>query len=285
VAGPNPRAEVVDAHLHVWRAEPGAVSDVPTPVGPGEDVSVERMWEVLTPHGVGRAVLVQPVYRGEDNAYVADAAAGDPGRLAAVCVVDPRVPGAETRLEQWTGRGCRGLRLRPKFAAESAAFGDPSTFPLWEKARALGVVVSVLADPVHVPVIDALAGRFPEVAVVVDHLAHPDVSEGVAGAGFRALLGLARHPRVFVKVSGYYHFSKRPDPFEDCWELLRAVYDEFGPGRLIWGSDFPHVERRGGYGRALEVAARDLPFFSTEDRAKVLGGNARALYWPGGGTA
>src|SRR3954447_12775161 len=123
--------QVVDSHLHIWRALPTGVPGVQTIVGSHEGVPVERAMEVLDRHGVSRAVLVQPMFRGEDNSYVADAAAERPDRLSAVCVVDPRSPGAEVRLEHWAvGRGCRGLRLRPWVPEESAVFGDPATFPL-----------------------------------------------------------------------------------------------------------------------------------------------------------
>ena len=31
----------------------------------------------------------------------------------------------------------------------------------------------------------------------------------------------------------------------------RAIYDRFGPARLVWGSDFPHILLKIGYRRAL----------------------------------
>jgi predicted TIM-barrel fold metal-dependent hydrolase len=273
---------IVDSHLHVWRALPAEEPGVPTIVSPHEEVPTDRTLEVLEGHGVSHAVLVQPMFRGEDNGYVADAAAGRPDRVCAVCVVDPRTPGAADRLEHWVvERGCRGLRLRPKVPAEAAVFGSPATFPLWERARDLGVVISILADPEHLDTLDTLAARFPDVFVVIDHLAHPHVSEGKDSAGFQALLALARHPRVLVKISGYYHFTDQPDPYPACWDLVHAVYDQFGPERLLWGSDYPHVERRGGYARSLELVRRDFPFLNEADRAQILGSNALRLYWNG----
>ena len=276
-------APVIDAHLHVWRALPESVPGLPTIVSPHEDVPVERALDVLDRHGVDRAVLVQPVFRGEDNSYVATAAQARPDRLAAVCVVDPRRPDAADRLEHWAvAFGCRGLRLRPRVPMESAAFGHPATFPLWERARSLGVVVSVLANPEHLSTIGTLAARFPEVPLVIDHLAHPKVAEGIGGAGFQELLGLASHPLVFVKMSGYYHFTDQPDPYSDCWPFFQALFDRFGPDRLIWGSDFPHVERTTGYASALELVRGGLPFLSGPDRELILGGNAAKLYWDQG---
>lgn len=277
---------VVDAHLHVWRALPAEVPSISTIVSPHEDVPVERLLEVLDRHGVHRAVLVQPMFRGEDNAYLADAAAARPDRFTTVCVVNPCTPGAEERLEYWVvERGCRGLRLRPRVPQEAAAFGAPESDPLWERARQLAIVVSVLANPEHLATLDALAERFPDVPIVVDHLGHPSVPEGVSGSGFQALLRLARHVMVFIKVSGYYHFTDEPAPYAGCWDLLRAVYDRFGPERLVWGSDFPHVERKTGYERSLDLIRHDLPFLSSADRARILGTNAAGLYWPERGGA
>jgi L-fuconolactonase len=267
---------IIDAHLHIWRAIPDHPNPGATIVSPASDVPVELLNEYMAEYGVDRAVLVQPMYPGEDNSYVADCAAAQPDRFAVVCVVDPRTPGAEDRLEYWVcERGCKGLRLRPRLSAESAIFGEPSTYPLWERARALKVVISLLANQEHLPTVASLAERFPEVSIVIDHMAHPDVRAGVAG--LRALLDLARYPNVYVKPTGFYYYSQQPYPYEDCWDLVRAVYDKFGPTRLIWGSDFPHVLLKTGYRRAMLLAERAFPFFSQTDL--IMGGNAARLYW------
>ena len=55
-------------------------------------------------------------------------AAAAPDKFAAVCVVDPRLPGSEQRLAHWFKLGCRGLRVRPRIEAEEAVFGHPDTF-------------------------------------------------------------------------------------------------------------------------------------------------------------
>jgi predicted TIM-barrel fold metal-dependent hydrolase len=74
-------APVIDAHLHVWRALPAGVPGVPTIVSPHEDVPVERALDVLHRHGVDRALLVQPMFRGEDNSYVMPCSKGYPSVL------------------------------------------------------------------------------------------------------------------------------------------------------------------------------------------------------------
>jgi predicted TIM-barrel fold metal-dependent hydrolase len=276
---------LVDSHLHVWRAWPGAAANlagVKPPVGPEVDVPVEDAAQLFAQHGVERGVLVQPIYPGEDNSYVVACARAEPERFAAVCVVDPRKADAAGRLADWVEQGCRGLRLRPKVADEGESFGDPATFALWQAAERLDVVVSVLSDPQHNAAIGELAERFARVPIVVDHLGHPDVAAGVGAPGFQSLLALARRPNVWIKLSGFYHFSREAFPYRDCWPFIRAVYDAFGPGRLLWGSDYPHVTVRGGYRAAIDVLDEALSAWAETERRQVLGENALGLYWPRG---
>jgi predicted TIM-barrel fold metal-dependent hydrolase len=270
----------VDGHLHVWRAAEGKTPGVTTLVPPQTDVPIEWAAKTICANGIDRAVLVQPVFRGEDNAYVAQCARNEPDRFAAVCVIDPRTPGAPERLATWVARGCRGLRLRPRIADEAALFGDPATFPLWEAAGRLGVVVSVLCGPEHAAMIGTLAERFPDVPIVIDHLAHPNLAAGVRAASFRNLVDLARCSNVFIKISGYYHFSVEPFPFADCWDAMRAAYDRFGPARLVWGSDFPHVEIKCGYPQSMQLPGLAMGAWPSADCELVMGLNALKLYWP-----
>lgn len=271
---------IVDAHLHVWRSTPDYPKPGETIVSPLSDVPIELLSDYMEEHGVNRAVLVQPLYPGEDNSYVADCAAADPQKFAAVCVVDPRKPDAADRLEHWvTERGCKGLRLRPRIQGEEDVLENPATYPVWERAEALSVVINILADPEHIASVHDLAGRFPNVPTIIDHMAHPDVTLSAQSADFQALLELARFPQVFVKPTGYYYYSGQRYPYRDCWDYFRALYDHFGASRLIWGSDFPHVLLTTGYRRSILMQERAYPFLSQADLDAIMGQNAAKLYW------
>jgi L-fuconolactonase len=271
---------IVDAHLHIWRPAPDYPNPGQTHISPHSDVPVEMLSEYMAEYGVDRAVLVQPRYPGENNSYVADCAAAEPDKYAAVCVVNPDNPAAPDRLRYWVNeRGCKGLRLRPRIPGEGSSFGQPEAFPLWESAAALGVVINILAGPEHLPAVGHLANRFPNVAVILDHMAHPDPACGVESPAFQTLLDLARHPNVFVKTTGYYYYSRQRYPYTDCHEFFRALYDCYGAGRLIWGTDFPHVLLTTGYRRSLLMLERFFTFISQAEHRQIMGENAAALYW------
>ncbi|MBW8078274.1 MAG: amidohydrolase family protein, partial [Gallionella sp.] len=44
-----------------------------------------------------------------------------------------------------------------------------------------------------------------------------------------------------VKLSAIDALSQGGYPFKDMWSMLRKLFDKFGPSRLLWGSDWPHV--------------------------------------------
>jgi L-fuconolactonase len=52
----------------------------------------------------------------------------------------------------------------------------------------------------------------------------------------------------------------------------------FGPNRMLWASDFPWITKEPGYQEQLALVDKLLPNLSTEDRAKICGGNAEELF-------
>ena len=62
--------------------------------------------------------------------------------------------------------------------------------------------------------------------------------------------------------------------------MIRAIHERFGPGRLLWGSDFPHVVATIGYARGLMLPQLALDAWSADDCRQVMGLNALRLYWP-----
>ena len=71
-------------------------------------------------------------------------------------------------------------------------------------------------------------------------------------------------------------------PFEDAYPWVKRVYEAFGPDRLLWGTGYPGTARA-AYGRPtlkeeLVLVREKIPFFSAEDREKILGRNAAQLW-------
>ena len=142
---------IVDAHLHLWHSDPAYPNQGGTTVSPACDIPLKLLDGYMDEYRVDRAVIVQPLYPGEDNHFVVECAQTAPERFAVVCVVDPTSEDAVRHLKFWgEEKDCRGLRLRPVGAAEEASFGDPSSFPLWKYAAQAGnenkLIVCIVCD-------------------------------------------------------------------------------------------------------------------------------------------
>ena len=249
--------------LHVWHKE--------TPV------SAERLLDEMTGAGVDRAVLVQAFSAyGYDNAYHADSTARYLGRVVGICTVDPLAADAPQQLTYWIReRGMHGLRLTTN--REGAQLDDSRSYPLWEQAATLGIPVCLLTSPAYLAEIHALATRFPTVAVALDHVAGIGAGVGQPPEVLESLSKLASLPNVYLKVSTV-NLAPLHAAGADGLSLWQWIVERFGPGRTMWGSNYP-VSQEGSYADMATLGRTALPFLSDSDRDSFLGGTAAEL-WP-----
>jgi len=88
------------------------------------------------------------------------------------------------------------------------------------------------------PVFAALA-----VPMSIAHFAYQPASAGVAAAGFRALIELARRGNTWIKISGANRVSATDlPPYDDVKPMAQALI-EAAPERIMWGTDWPHPNK------------------------------------------
>jgi predicted TIM-barrel fold metal-dependent hydrolase len=136
--------------------------------------------------------------------------------------------------------------------------------------------MQILAPITRMPDVGRLTEHYPELTVVIDHMADCPVDRP---AELEKLIALARYPKVFVKVSHTWSISRQPYPYLDAQEHVKRLYAAFGPQRLMWGTDWPVVEERATYRQALTVVRDDMKFLSEEDKAWVLSKTIERV-WP-----
>jgi predicted TIM-barrel fold metal-dependent hydrolase len=80
--------------------------------------------------------------------------------------------------------------------------------------------------------------------IVLDHFAHIPAAGGVDQPAFRCLLDMLDTGRVWVKLSGPMRITTEEPPYPSVTPLARALV-KHAPERLVWGSDWPHVNMIG----------------------------------------
>ena len=253
---------IIDPHLHVWSDDEATYPFHTRPRQPG---SAELLLETMANAGVDKAVIVQPILYLFDNRYVSDCLKRYPGRFAAQALVDPTKPEAPDELEQLVKEeGFGGMRIHLSRYGDPAGLAAEDKDPLWARARDLDVCFNLFGRAEdHAPV-EPIIARFPEVRVVVDHIAGIPAHEPEPKPLLTNLLNWAQYPNVHVKISNIGGRSQEPYPHCDTFDMIRRITDAYGPQRLMWGTDFPHVLTGTGYVESLDLIRNEM-FFSTED--------------------
>jgi predicted TIM-barrel fold metal-dependent hydrolase len=116
--------------------------------------------------------------------------------------------------------------------------------------------------------------------VVLDHFGMFDPRQGLDQPGFQAILRLLDSGRVWVKLSGPMRAARGEEfPYPGMTPFARALVAH-APERMLWGSDWPHVQMNGRVmpndGDLLDLLAEWAPDEAT--RVRILGENPVELY-------
>jgi L-fuconolactonase len=275
---------VIDVHPHVIAADTERYPLAPLG-GKQSDwsrtrpVSFEKMLGAMDQAGIAKSALVQAsTSYGHDNSYVADAVAAHRDRFAGVFSVDVSQPDASERIRFWMRKGLGGLRVfiaGHTAAAKDARLDDPRSFPAWECAAEAGLPVCVQVRANGLAQLETLLERFPNVRILLDHMARPQIEEGPPYAAASDLFKLARHKNLFLKLTTHNVRESRqgkaaPETF------FGRVVKEFGASRIAWGSNYPASE--GTLSGLLAEAREALASLTDAERDWIFFRTAQTLY-------
>ncbi|MFC9998014.1 amidohydrolase family protein [Nocardia sp. NPDC127526] len=255
----------------------------------------ETRWVASLPFGVDTPALGAIVGAADP------AAPGFAELLDAHRSASPLFRGIRCRVEHHPDSGIRshckqpGTLTAPAFLDGFAALAERRlSFEAWVYSRQL-------------PEVTALAQRYPDATIVLNHLGTPAGIFGPVGKhtgrnpGERRelfirwrddLTALAAHPNVVAKISGLmmpilgHPVPPRgiPTPVPDLVErispMLHHAYDVFGADRLLWGSNFPVDKAITSIGNAAEAIVTALAAHGADDKAveQIFRANAQRLY-------
>jgi L-fuconolactonase len=244
---------------------------------------VEALINQMDANGVKLAVLVQ--HRGQyDNGYLFECVRRYPERFAPLVLVDTDRTNAPAELALLAEQGACGVRLSPDTRSP-----DRRGLAIWEEAAELNLPVSCGGKKEQF--LDSwfreIVERVPTLPIILEHLGsanHPD-GEGEPFDVRRRVFDLARYPNLYIKFHGFGEFCERntpitePFPFEgNVSTILEIAFDAFGPERMMWGSDFPPVSGREGYGNALRFPLQFLKTKGEKALELIFGGVAKRLF-------
>lgn len=273
---------IVDAHQHFWTLARGDYAWPNESVAPiFKDFGPQDLEPLLVAAGVDRTVLVQATDSVDETRFLLDLA-GKSDRIAAVVGWVDFASDAAVNTVQDLAKNSLLKGLRPMLQGI-----EQSDWILQDAAEAvLTQMVSAdlrfdaLVQPRHLPHLFELAKRHPGLAIVVDHLAKPEMGEGREPDHLwrMGMESLAARPNVFCKLSGMVTEIGPDWKLQDLQPFAKTILDCFGPDRVMFGSDWPVVNLASDYASWLTAARSLLSGLSESNVSKIMGGTARKFY-------
>jgi L-fuconolactonase len=271
----------IDAHQHFWRYSAEEYSWIDAEMaGLKQDRLPEHLAPVLEATGIDGTVAVQARQTLGETQWLLGLAGQHrfiKGVVGWVDLCSSELPAQLARFgENPNFCGVRhvvqdepddGFMLRDGFLRGIAILAE------------FGLTYDILIYPRHLPVAYELVARFPEQPFVLDHIAKPPIKDGLLEPWASDLGRLARHPNVWCKVSGLVTEADWGDwQANDFYPYLDIVFEAFGAGRIMFGSDWPVCTLAARYEEVAGVLAGYASALSTDEQTSVWGGTARQFY-------
>jgi L-fuconolactonase len=276
---------VVDAHYHLWdlgvRDQDWITGTALEPLR--RDFLLGDYQPLAAQNGVTASVVVQTVtVPGETPELLALAAASD---LIAGVVgwADLTAPGLPDRIAELTalpgGHKLVGLRHQVQNEPDPQWLTRADVLCGLAAVAEAGLAYDLVITAGQLGAAARAAAAVPGLLFVLDHLGKPPIAAGSMQPWAGDLCQLAALPNTAAKLSGLVTEADRTGwRVGDLRPYAETAIDAFGPGRLMFGSDWPVCTLAASYRDVLH-AARDLTAHLSEtEREAIFAGTATRLY-------
>jgi 2-pyrone-4,6-dicarboxylate lactonase len=240
---PLPPPKSCDCQFHIY-GDPARYPPKQNAYYQPPDATFEDMRGVLKTLGFERGVIVHPMPYDTDHRLLIDTLGGlPPGErknFRATGIIKDNV--TDATLEQLDALGVCAARFNIGRRYEEANSRDAIRRAM-DRARAIGwhARLHVAADDIEAD--SKYFESFKGITCVVDHMAHLHFEKGLDQPACRWLVHMLKHEGWWMMLSNGNRDSKMDSGWDDAVPFGR-LFIEAAPERMIWGTDWPHVNWR-----------------------------------------
>lgn len=275
---------ITDTHIHFWDIERSDLywmtPDLVEQLRPlrrsftPDDLDPQRLAA-----GVDRIVIVQAARSEWDHQWWFSLAERYPWIVAVVGWVDLAAPEVGQQLDRLASHPAfRGVRATAENVPDPDWLASPAVQRGIAAVAERGLTLDLLVRVEHLPHVPRLAERFPDLTLVVDHLAKPPIASGDLQLWRERMAALVPYPTIWCKLSGLLTEAGPRPTVETLRPVVDFALDRFGPQRLLWGSDWPVATLAADYLSTFRTYEALTAGLTTEERAAIFGGNAQRVY-------
>ena len=272
---------IVDSHQHFWQVGRFEYPWMSPDLGVlYRDYLPEMLDPILKEHSVAKTILVQASNSLAETDWLLRLADQHQFIAGVVGWVDLKDAGMAEDLEVFSAnRKFKGVRHLVESEPVEDWLVQPEVIRGLQTLEQHGISYDLLVHTHHLKHVKTAAAACPELRLVVDHMAKPPIRSGEVAEWAKALKEVAAYPNISCKLSGLVTEANLDSwDVEDLRPYVERALEFFGPGRMMFGSDWPVCLLAASYDHVLDAFQLLLRELSDDERAMILGGNATKFY-------
>ena len=270
----------IDSHQHFWLRSRGDYDWLTPELGPiYQDFLVDDLRPILQTMKVSKTVLVQAAETDEETDFLLSIAEQTDFVAGVVGWVDMTSPEASERLKELASNPYfKGVRPMIQDIPYDQWMLKSELHDAFQTIIDLELCFDALVKPKHLPYLKILLERYPNLKVVIDHGAKPDIADGNLEQWQSDMSDIASNSQCLCKLSGLLtEAGKDPSP-DQIYPVTEFLLSHFGSERLMWGSDWPVVNLAGDYKSWLSMASDQLSILDEKSQRNIWCNNAITFY-------
>jgi L-fucono-1,5-lactonase len=245
----------IDTHQHFWKLDRGDYGWLTPDLVPlYRDFLPEDLEPMLKACGIDGTIAVQAADSEAETDYLLSLTDRYKWIIGVVGWVDLEAQYAVASIER--------LAQHPRFVGLRPMIQNIED-DAWMLRGALRPAIAAMVDhnltfdalvmPRHLDHLKTFLTRYPDLKVVIDHCAKPEIRNDAFEPWASHITELAGFPNVFCKLSGLVTEAREDWTPEDLKPYIEHVRKAFGPDRTMFGSDWPVVNLASSYEQWHEV--------------------------------
>ncbi len=272
---------IIDSHQHFWKYEPEEhawIDDSMSVIR--RDFLPSDLREVYQENEIDGCVAVQATQSMAETDFLLDLANDNEFIKAVVGWVDLRSENLDSVLEKYQRqKKLKGFRHIVQAETDDNFLLGLDFLKGISHLEKYGYVYDILILPHQLSATLEFVKRFPNQKFVIDHIAKPHIKEGLFDDWAVVMSEIAKHENVYCKLSGMIteadYTTWKP---EQIHPYMNLILNSFGPGRAMYGSDWPVCLVAGNYGQVKKLVTDFIAELSSTERAGIMGQNAIEFY-------
>lgn len=249
---------VIDTHQHFWKLDRGDYGWLTSELEPlYRDFMPHDLKPLLDAAGIGGTIAVQAADTEAETEFLLSLADEYDWIRGVVGWVDLEADTAADSIARLAGHQ-KLVGLRPMIQD----IPDDQWMLRDTLGRGLAAMVEhnltfdALVMPRHLKHLFVFLAKYPDLRVVVDHCAKPEIRNNKFDVWERDMGEIALTERVFCKISGLVTEAATDWSDADLKPFISHILEIFPENRLLFGSDWPVLNLASDYQSWKDIAAR-----------------------------